>query len=59
MKNYNNNNYNSINISKKEINYFGYKKNNISNSSYNNNGNEIRKQKSNVIEKKYKLFLNH
>ena len=59
MKNYNNNNYNSINISKKEINYFGYKKNNISNNSYNNNGNEIRKQKSNVIEKKYKLFLNH
>ena len=62
MKNYNNNNYNSINISKKEINYFGYKKNNISNNScYNNNNNgyEIRKQKSNVIEKKYKLFLNH
>ena len=59
MKNYNNNNYNSINVSKKEINYFGYKKNNISNNSYNNNGNEIRKQKSNVIEKKYKLFLNH
>ena len=62
MKNYNNNNYNSINVSKKEINYFGYKKNNISNNScYNNNNNgyEIRKQKSNVIEKKYKLFLNH